>query len=306
MSRLNAIFLILFVGLLIWITLFQPDAVATIQRGAMVLARPFTKASHRLETAAGELVGEPIPYEELRTRLAEAERERDRLRLEVVQLDELLAENNELRKALQYLEKSPLSLAPARVISRKPAQWYSTVVIDKGSDHGVAVESPVIVPLGEEAALVGKVSDVLGPSSAVVLLLTDEKCQVSAKLADSPEQGILSGQRGALRAAPALRLRYLSKEVVAAPGTRVYSSGAGELFPASLLLGEISSLSLGVIDAEATVTPAIDFDGLLDLFVILPQDPGDDAEEKEEPEEAAAQRKADAGEDIPANPLPRS
>ena len=48
-------------------------------------------------------------------------------------LDEILTENNQLRNALQYLEKSPLSLVAARVISRKPTNWYNTLVIDKGA-----------------------------------------------------------------------------------------------------------------------------------------------------------------------------
>ncbi len=272
MTRLNLIFLISFVGLLIWITLFQPERVRTIQRGAMVAMRPFMQASDRLETAAGG-IGEELPSpspSQLRDRLAAAEQERDRLKLEVIQLDELLEENNQLRRALQYQEKSPLSLASARILSRKPSQWYNTVAIDKGGDEGIVVDAPVIVPIGEEAALVGKVTEVLGPRSAVVLLLTDEMCQVSAKLENSQEQGILSGQRGALRSQPNLKLRYLSKEAVADPGTKVFSSGAGELFPADLYLGEVAGLSVGAIDAEAVVKPAVDFDRLVDVFVILP------------------------------------
>ena len=99
---------------------------------------------------------------EMRARMEAAERERDRLRLEVLQLDELLYENNELRKALQYKERTPLSLVPSRVLSRKPSNWYNTLVIDKGvADDGVEPDSPVIVPAGEsEAALIGKISEV--------------------------------------------------------------------------------------------------------------------------------------------------
>jgi len=270
MSRLNLIFLISFIGLLIWITLFQPDAVSTIQRGAMVAMRPFMKASNEIEGAAAEYGKESLSPAQVRERLASAEQERDRLKLEVIQLDEILQENNQLRRALQYQEKSSLSLVAARIISRKPAQWYSTVVIDKGSDDGVVVDCPVIVPIGEEAGLVGKISEVIGPKSSVVLLLTDEMCQVSAKLQNSQEQGILSGQRGALHSVPALRLRYLPKEVEAGPGSQVFSSGTGELFPANLYLGEVVSLQVGVIDAQATVRPAVDFEDLVDLFVILP------------------------------------
>lgn len=274
MSRLNVILLIVFVGLLIWVTLFQPEMVATIQRGAMVAMRPFITASGRIDAGLDSIGGDALSPAQLREKLAEIEQERDRLKLEAIQLDELREDNLRLRTALQYLEKSPLTLAAARVVSRKPSNWYNTVVIDKGSNHGIEVECPVIVPLGEEAGLVGKISQVLGPESAVVLLLTDEMCQISAKLQNSQEQGILSGQRGALRTLPNLKLRYLPKEAEAGPGSRVFSSGTGELFPANLYLGEVISLNVGVIDAEAIVRPAVNFDDLVDVFIILP--PGED------------------------------
>jgi len=239
--------------------------------------RPFTKASNELDKSFDGIGGEALSPAQLREKLDEVERERDRLRLEANQLDEILADNNQLRRSLQYREKSPLSLVAGRVINRKPSQWYSTVVIDKGSADGVVVDSPVIVPLEvdgkDEAGLVGKISEVLGPDSALVLLLTDEMCQVSAKLQNSQEQGILCGQRGALQAQPNLRLRYLAKEADAAPGKKVFSSGTGELFPANLYLGDVVSLTIGVIDAEAVVKPSVNFDELVDLFIILPSPP---------------------------------
>ncbi|MDP4584095.1 MAG: rod shape-determining protein MreC, partial [Verrucomicrobiales bacterium] len=267
MSRLNIIFLITFVGLLIWITLFHPSSVGRIQRGAMVILRPFMKASNELDGAINTVGKESLSPVQLREKLSSVEQDRDRLKLEVIQLDELLAENNQLREALQYRKKSPLSLVATRVISRKPSHWYNTLVIDKGSAAGIVVDSPVIIPMGDEAGLVGKISEVIGPKSAVVLLLTDEMCQVSAKLENSHEQGILNGQRGALRALPNLKLRYLSKEAVAIPGQKVISSGTGELFPANLILGEVLSVSMGIIDAEAVVKPSVNFDDLVDVFV---------------------------------------
>jgi len=133
----------------------------------------------------------------------------------------------------------------------------------------VVQDSPVIVSLDEKAALVGKVSEVLGDHTAVVLLLTDEMCQVSAKLENTKEEGIITGQRGTLRTKPNLKLRYLSKEVDAKPGHRVVSSGAGELFPPNLILGEVVRLKVGVIDAEAVVKPSIDFDSIKDIFVVI-------------------------------------
>ena len=286
MSRLNIIFLITFVGLLIWITLFHPSSVGRIQRGAMVILRPFMKASNELDGAINTVGKESLSPVQLREKLSSVEQDRDRLKLEVIQLDELLAENNQLREALQYRKKSPLSLVATRVISRKPSHWYNTLVIDKGSAAGIVVDSPVIIPMGDEAGLVGKISEVIGPKSAVVLLLTDEMCQVSAKLENSHEQGILNGQRGALRALPNLKLRYLSKEAVAIPGQKVISSGTGELFPANLILGEVLSVSMGIIYAEAVVKPSVNFDDLVDVFVILPADRSSDQPAVEAPTRA--------------------
>lgn len=270
MSRLNIIALIVFAGLLIWITLFQPEAVSRIQSGAMVVFEPFMKASTRLESGIATAGTEPLSPTQMKSLLADLERERDRLKLEVIQLDEIVRENNELRRALQYVEKAPLAVVAGRVINRKPSNWYNTLVIDKGRNHGVRVDSPVIVPVGEAAGLVGKVSEVIGENSAVVLLLTDEMCQVSAKLQNSQEQGILGGQRGALRTMPNLRLRYLSKEAEVAAGRKVVSSGAGGLFPPDLLLGEVISFEIGVIDAEALVKPSVNFEELTDIFIVLP------------------------------------
>ena len=286
MSRLNIIFLITFVGLLIWITLFHPSSVGRIQRGAMVILRPFMKASNELDGAINAVGKESLSPVQLREKLSSVEQDRDRLKLEVIQLDELLAENNQLREALQYRKKSPLSLVATRVISRKPSHWYNTLVIDKGSAAGIVVDSPVIIPMGDEAGLVGKISEVIGPKSAVVLLLTDEMCQVSAKLENSHEQGILNGQRGALRALPNLKLRYLSKEAVAIPGQKVISSVTGELFPANLILGEVLSVSMGIIDAEAVVKPSVNFDDLVDVFVILPADRSSDQPAAQSPARA--------------------
>jgi len=279
MSRLNIILLIVFVAALITITLSSPQTVARIQNGAMTVFSPFMRASNQLESGVETVGTESLSPAQLREMVDELERERNRLKLEVIQLDEIVRENNQLRRALQYVNKAPLSLVAARVISRKPSTWYNTMIINKGKAHGIEVDNPVIVPVGEDAGLVGKVSEVVGDNSAIILLLTDEMCQVSAKLQNSQEQGILNGQRGALRTMPNLRLRYLSREAEVTPGRKVVSSGVGGLFPPDLVLGEVFSVEIGALDAEVTVNPSVNFEELIDIFVVLPvRDPEDEAD----------------------------
>ncbi|MGC4017746.1 MAG: rod shape-determining protein MreC [Luteolibacter sp.] len=75
-----------------------------------------------------------------------------------------------------------------------------------------------------------------------MVLLTDEKCQVSAKVEGTPEVGILSGQRGQFEGTPLLRLRFLSKDATVKKGQRVFTTGRGGLFPTNILLGTVESV----------------------------------------------------------------
>lgn len=274
MSRLNLVFLFVFVVLLVWISFFQADKVARLQKGTLTLFHPFIKASGQISDAAGSLEKERMSYGELDDAYRASVRERDRLRLEVLQLDEILYENNELRKALLYKNRSPLNLLSARVMNRKTNTWYNTVMIDKGAEDGVLPDRPVIVPgEGDAANLVGKVSEVVGPHQSIVLLLTDEMCQVPARIEGTEEQGILSGERAPVRNNPTLNLRYLAKNVTIRPGDRIISSGIGEVFRENLVLGRVESSKRGVIDTEAVIVPATNFEKLKDVFVVMRNTP---------------------------------
>ncbi|MCF6312053.1 MAG: rod shape-determining protein MreC [Verrucomicrobiales bacterium] len=267
MSRINIITLVVFGVVLVWIFLFSPDTIRVVQRGALAVFAPMMSSSEKLERSIDEFGDDGRSPRELRKRLDVLERESALLRLENERLHDLTEENRALRQALNYVENSPLNLVSARVINRKGPTWYHTLIIDQGSRSNITVDSPVIVPVDNEAALVGKVSQV-GEDSSVVILLSDEVCQVSARVMGTTEQGILSGQRGALNAAPELKLRYISKDAAIAPGDTVISSGVGGVFPGNLLLGEIKEFSRGAIDGEAVVISKVNFALLKNVFVV--------------------------------------
>jgi len=140
--------------------------------------------------------------------------------------------------------------------------WYRKRRYPKSTDR-----DPFVEHLAEGGHLVGKVAQV-GEDSSVVILLSDEVCQVSARVMGTTEQGILSGQRGALNAAPELKLRYVSKDAAISPGDVVISSGVGGVFPENLLLGQVKEFSRGPIAGEAAVTSKVDFAVLKNVFVV--------------------------------------
>ena len=79
----------------------------------------------------------------------------------------------------------------ARVITRSPTVWYSTIDIDKGRSDGIAVNKPVIAADG----LVGQ--DLLRDRRhSKVTLITDESSAVSAQVDAGRRGGIVEPQVG--------------------------------------------------------------------------------------------------------------
>src|SRR5260221_1641724 len=92
----------------------------------------------------------------------------------------LEAENNQLRKALGYAERSIFKLVPARIIARDASSWYNSVVIDRGDAEGIKADMAVLT----EEGLVGKTT-IVSDHSSVVVLISDETCRVAARVEKS-------------------------------------------------------------------------------------------------------------------------
>lgn len=264
MKPLNLLTLLLFLAGATWALTRNEEAVRQIQRGYFAAIGPFLSSGASVENKVHSFNKEVEHSKELSLKLELAEAELVQLRTEVSHLRNLEQENIQLRAALQFQQRSPFSVIAAKLIRRKPATWWQTVTIDRGQKHNVGIQLPVLAAEG----LVGKV-DRPDDESSTVILLTDEKCQVSAKIEGSQEVGILSGQRAQTGSTPMLRLRYLSKEAQIKPGALVTTTGRGGLFPADIPLGTVVSFESGSFDAEALVKPAVDFAALDTVFVLL-------------------------------------
>lgn len=264
MKPLNLITLLLFLTGVAWALTRSEEGVRQIQRGYYSLVGPFLEKGGALENKAKSFTHEIEHSKTLSAQLNLAEAELVKLRTEVSHLRKLEEENIQLRAALKFQQRSPFSVIAAKLIRRKPATWWETITIDRGLEHHVELQLPVLAAEG----LVGKV-DRPNDETSTVILLTDEKCQVSAKIKGSQEVGILSGQRAQHGESPMLRLRYLSKEAEIKPGSTVVTTGRGGLFPANITLGTVVSSEIGAIDAEALVKPAVDFAALDTVFVLL-------------------------------------
>jgi len=204
-------------------------------------------------------------------RLDELERENARLKLENRQLqatNNLLknsdAEVNRLNRALGFKEQSSFRLVAARIISRDSATWWNSCTIDRGSADGIATDMAVAT----ETGLVGKVTSVAN-DVAVVLLMSDEGLRVSVTIEGTQEQGIVSGTRASSNYAPDLRIRFLNKTANLKPGSKVFTAGAGGVFPSGVLIGQVKDFTVKELEGVATVKPAVDLAEIQEVFVII-------------------------------------
>ena len=266
MKPLNLITLILFLCGLAWALTRNDAGVRKIQSAYFTVISPFVNSGSAMETKIRSFNDEIVHSDELSAKLQLAETELVKLRTEITHLRKLEQENIQMRAALDFQQRTPFSVTAAKIIRRKPSNWWETAQIDRGSDHGISAQHPVIAAEG----LVGKV-DRPDDESSTVILLTDEACQVSAKVEGNggvQEVGILSGQRAQNGDNPMLRLQYLSRNTNVKKGQKVVTTGRGDLFPEGVVLGTIVSVERGAINAEAQVKPAVDFAALHTVFVL--------------------------------------
>ncbi len=266
MKPLNLITLLLFLCALAWALTRSDTSVRKIQSAYFSIISPFVDGGSSMETKIRSFNDEIVHSGELSAKLELAETELVKLRTEISGLRKLEQENIQMRAALNFQHRTPFSVIAAKIIRRKPSNWWETSQIDRGLDHGISAQQPVIAAEG----LVGKV-DRPDDESSTVILLTDEACQVSAKVEINggiQEVGILSGQRAQNGNKPMLCLQYLSRNTNVKQGQKVVTTGRGGLFPEGVVLGTIVSVERGAINAEAQVKPAVNFAVLHTVFVL--------------------------------------
>lgn len=153
----------------------------------------------------------------------------------------------------------------ARIISRDSGNWYSSFLIDKGSNDGFAVNMNVIAGGG----LVGRITSV-GPNWARVTSIISDNSNVSGMTLSTEDNLIVSGDLK-LMADNCISFSQLvdSKNLVA-EGDKVVTSNISDIYLPNILIGYISSLDKDAnnLTKSGLITPAVDFEHLGEVLVI--------------------------------------
>ncbi len=266
MSRIPLILAVVVVGGAIFLSTLGSGLMQKAQAGLLGVVSPFLKTGTAVKEQFGGIGKGLKTLDQLEAENEKLTTENKDLRATNQVLRDLESENNKLRAALGYRERSVFKLVPARIISRGGSTWWNTVKINRGFEDGIDSDQTVLT----DAGIVGKTTTV-AKNESIVLLVTDETCRIAAKVEGSREQGIISGVRlQESTGAGELHLNFLTKAADLQPDQKIYTAGvSGGVFPSGILVGTVKRFTVRALDGQAIVDPAVDVSTVEDVFVVV-------------------------------------
>ncbi len=185
-----------------------------------------------------------------------------RLLTEVHSLEEERNENQRLRALLSYAQTAAGPEIAARVVGVNPVSTLLSVRIDRGTDHGVRKNMPVVTHEG----VVGHVERVTA-TYADVVLLRDRNTILGVRVQRSRARAnaVGAGKDLALRLDNALRTEDLQE------GDVVITSGTDGIYPSGLVVGTLSRVQksdFGMFQS-GEILPAVDTARLEEVLVLM-------------------------------------
>lgn len=200
--------------------------------------------------------------------------ENARLKKEVAALTEentLLQQDkyelNQLRELFeldeQYEEYEKIG---ARIIGRDSGNWYSSFIIDKGSDDGLAVDMNVIASGG----LVGRITSV-GPNWSRVTSIISDNSNVSAKTLATEDNLIVSGDLQLMADGVITFSQLVDSNNAVVEGDKIVTSDISDKYLPNILIGYMHTINRDTnnLTKSGYITPAVDFEHLGEVLIIL-------------------------------------
>ena len=266
-------YIALLVASLILVTVSSNPLVRDVQNGVAFAFKPVQVAVGSVARDVSSIATTIAEIDRLRQENAELRGDNDRLEAESRSAAELRRENEQLTGLLQLRSGLEYQTLAVTVIARESSEARRAIVIDRGSDDGLA---PGMVVIAGGGALVGRIADV-GPSFAHVVLISDATSTVIGQLLSSTSTGKVIGQLGG-----ALVMQDVDAAAKVTNGEEVFTAGI-ELqggirspYPKGLLIGRVVDVTRDPNEVVQTVflEPAAPLDRLEFLLVITDYEGG--------------------------------
>lgn len=229
------------------------------------LLAPFRAAGTALTKTAERYYSYMFRYETL-----EAENEALKARLAQMedtarQSDATIRENARLRKAMDLPDLHEVyDLTDAYIIGWSSTDWSNTFTINRGSNVGIEENMVAITENGEVVGLVTQV----GANFAVVKTVLDSTLEISATIATSGYNGMVSGCyiEGNEKY---LQMDYLPSSSIIRNNDQVVTSGS-TVYPRGLIVGYVVDAGFKEtgVAKYAVLEPAAEISSLEQVFIL--------------------------------------
>lgn len=175
-------------------------------------------------------------------------------------------ELNKLRELVKLDEQyGEYTKVGARIISRDTGNWYSSFIIDKGSEDGLAEDMNVIAGGG----LVGRITSV-GPNWSRVTSIISDNSNVSGMTLATEDNLIVSGDLQLMADGVITFGQLIDSKDVVAEGDKIVTSDISDKYLPNILIGYIHTINTDAnnLTKSGYITPAVDFEHLGEVLVI--------------------------------------
>lgn len=189
-------------------------------------------------------------------------------------------ENARLKEQLAFVDSINQKTISANIISRGADNLHTTLIINKGSNHGIKKNMSVISTQEGNIGVVGKVISV-GYITSQIMPIYNIDCSLSARLQNTRDIGLISGNGS--EDLP-LSMKYIKKRVIGDLhfGDVIVTSGENGNYLKDIPIGTISKITVLDYDTslDIEVTPVVNFSRLESVVVVSSSDAKIDEEIK--------------------------
>ena len=181
------------------------------------------------------------------------------------QADATSRENQRLRALLEFkTTHEDYKLVDSYIIGWSSSDFSNTFTINRGKEAGIDINMVAITENGEVVGLVTEA----GPNYAVVKTVLDSTLEISATIASSGYNGMVSG--GYIRGNETLlQMNYLPSSSIIRNKDEVVTSGS-TVYPRGLILGHVVDAGFEEtgVAKYALLQPAVDIASLEQVFIL--------------------------------------
>ena len=271
--RKGAAYVALLVASMVLLTISANPLVRDLQHGVAFAFKPIQVAIDGFARDVTSIATTISEIDQLRQENAALRAENEELEALSRSAQELRRENELLTGLLQLRNGLQYQTRAVTVIARESSEARRAIVIDRGTDDGIAAGQIVITAGG---ALAGRVVEV-GSNFAHVVLMSDSTSTVIGQLLSSAATGKVIGQLGG-----ALVMQDVDVAATVTLGEEVFTAGielGGGIrspYPKGLLIGRVVDVKRSANEVVQTVflEPAAPLDRLEFLLVITDYEGG--------------------------------